>query len=109
MASHFSSPLFTFIVGPNQTVFHVYTSLFSQYVSKPLHTMVHGNMKEAREGTAVLEDVDPEIFGALCEYLMCGDYSRLDNMESVDDEVAEQKGDGISALGLDGWTSYTRC
>ena len=108
MASHFSSPLFTFLLGPNQTVFRVYSSFFSEHVSKPLHTMIHGNMKEAREGSAVLDDVEPQVFGALYEFAMGGTYEKtLENVTSENHLTSKKKSDDTArTVPISGLTPY---
>ena len=44
------------------------TNLF-EHVSAPLHTMATSqNFVEGRTGEAVIEDCEPEVFAAVCEF-----------------------------------------
>jgi hypothetical protein len=52
---------FKFIVGEGGNEFFIHKGIVSR-ISKPLSVLVSGPMKEAREGSAVLDDVDDETF-----------------------------------------------
>ncbi|PLB48837.1 hypothetical protein P170DRAFT_329615, partial [Aspergillus steynii IBT 23096] len=66
------SPTFTFLVGRNRTAFTIHSELVRD-ISPPLHVLMNnGNMKESREGVAVLEDVEADVFAAFCEYVYSG-------------------------------------
>ena len=70
--------------------------------------MIHGNMKEAREGSAVLDDVEPQAFGALYEFAMSGTYEKtLENVNNEDHLTAKTKSDDTARTGpMSGPTPY---
>lgn len=54
-----------------------------QNMSQPLCTLINnGHMKESINRVAVLNDIDPEIFATLCEYLYAGRYTTPDILSS---------------------------
>ncbi|KAI9762719.1 MAG: hypothetical protein M1840_001186 [Geoglossum simile] len=69
-----SSAPFKFLVGPENKPFMVHAALVSHH-SRPLDVLMNGEMLEAREGCACLEDVDEETFVRFSQYLYTGDYS----------------------------------
>lgn len=58
---------FTFLVGPKETKFNVHPSVFKG-VSEPLHKMMTNGFSETHQRTAKLPEVEPKVFGMLCEY-----------------------------------------
>ena len=52
--------------------------------SEPLHSLMNGQMSEAQSKEAVLEDVAPTSFAALCEYPYTGNYSNAVNQFKSD-------------------------
>jgi len=71
--SIFSSPPFKFLVGPDQKLFIIHSGLIANH-SKPLSRLVNGEMSEAKEECARLEDVDEGTFGRYIRYAYTGDY-----------------------------------
>lgn len=71
------SKTFRFLIGPEREEFHLHAALVSHH-SKPLGVLVNGQMKEAREGCGLLEEVDKHTFVRFCEYLYTGDYQPAD-------------------------------
>lgn len=54
---------------------NIHTGLL-EGLSAPLYAMIsNGCMKESRDGTAVLEDVEPAVFAAFCEFAYIGTYT----------------------------------
>ncbi|OJJ82514.1 uncharacterized protein ASPGLDRAFT_27348 [Aspergillus glaucus CBS 516.65] len=69
------SPQFTFLVGKDQTPMTIHASIV-QEKSDPLSAMIgNGLMKESTTGLAILDDVDVDVFGGLCEHLYTGRYT----------------------------------
>ncbi len=52
-----SSTSFKFLVGPEKKLFTVHSALVTHH-SKPLGVLVNGDMSEAKEGCALLEETD---------------------------------------------------
>ena len=46
--------------------------------------LINGPMLEAKEGAAVLKDVDEYVFICFCQYLYTGDYDEIVNMAEPD-------------------------
>jgi hypothetical protein len=73
-SSILSSEPFRFFVGKNRIPFTLHSNaLVGQ--SGPLLALINGDMVEAREGQAWLEDTDEETFARVGEYLYTGDYT----------------------------------
>jgi hypothetical protein len=72
--SALTSDPFLFIVGQEKTEFHAHSDVISR-LSSSLSTLVHGNMVEARNHTAILEDVDEDLFACFIQYAYTGNYS----------------------------------
>ncbi|KAL8844421.1 MAG: hypothetical protein Q9176_001331 [Flavoplaca citrina] len=68
----YTSPPFKFIV--EGTAFYLHAALVSHY-SKPLDRMMNGEVSEAQEGYATLEDVEEGTFGRFAEWLNKGYYT----------------------------------
>ncbi|ODM16440.1 hypothetical protein SI65_07947 [Aspergillus cristatus] len=69
------SPQFTFLVGKDRTPMTIHASIV-QGKSDPLTAMINnGLMKESTTGVAILDDVDVDVFGGLCEHLYTGRYT----------------------------------
>lgn len=65
--------MFDFVIGPGHNIFQVHAKLVANQ-SQTLCQMVSGNMKEALERkSAPLEDVSPETFVRVVEYMYTGD------------------------------------
>lgn len=75
--SVFSSTAFKFLVGPNKKPYTVHSALIA-YHSKPLGVLVNGEMLEAKEGCAFLEDTDERTFLLFSQYAYTGDYATVD-------------------------------
>ena len=60
-------------MGSEKRPFTVHAAVIA-YHSKALGAMINGSMAEAREGCAVLEDVDEQTFVRFSEYAYTGDY-----------------------------------
>ncbi|RFU28302.1 hypothetical protein B7463_g8033, partial [Scytalidium lignicola] len=69
----FASPLFEFRIGPKKKSFMINSTTLSR-ISKPLDTMMNGDMIESRSNSADLEHVDEEIWELICQYAYIGDY-----------------------------------
>jgi hypothetical protein len=68
------APTFKFLVGSDGTCFSIPATL-AKDISPPLHALMSGSqMKEAKDGVAVLKEVESEIFTAFCEYAYTGSY-----------------------------------
>jgi hypothetical protein len=65
---------FRFLIGPEKKAFYVHTELVTQH-SSALGAMVSGQMAEAKESCATLEDVDEGTFVRFAEYMYTNDYS----------------------------------
>ena len=65
--STFAAKIFSFYVGPNRQLFQVHGSIF-EYQSQPLNRMINGEFCEARLAEAWLQDVEPAVFSAVCEF-----------------------------------------
>jgi hypothetical protein len=48
--------------------------MLAKGISTPLYTLMSGEMKEAKDGVAVLKEVESETFTAFCEYAYTGSY-----------------------------------
>ncbi|KAI2604594.1 hypothetical protein GGR54DRAFT_652992 [Hypoxylon sp. NC1633] len=70
----FASETFKFRVGRNHKEFVVHKAAFVS-ISPVLCALITGDMKEARQGFAVWEDTDEDIFQALCEFVYQGRYT----------------------------------
>ncbi|KAI9891153.1 MAG: hypothetical protein M1814_002996 [Vezdaea aestivalis] len=67
---------FKFIVGPERSPFTVHSAVLSHH-SIPLNVMLNGQLKEAREGCAFLEDIDKSIFVRFTQYAYTGGYDTV--------------------------------
>lgn len=88
-SSIFSSAPFKFLVGSNKKPFTVHSALIAHH-SKPLDVLVNGDMLEAKEGCAFLEDIDEGTFLLFSQYAYTGDYSTAD-LENMPDASASTK------------------
>ena len=68
----YTSPPFKFIV--EGTAFYLHCAMVS-HRSRPLDRMINGEMSEAQEGYATLEDVEEGTFGRFAEWLNKGYYT----------------------------------
>ena len=68
---------FRFLVGSDRKLFMIHSALIAHH-SKPLGVLVNGNMSEAKEGCAMLEDVDERTFLRFSQYAYTGDYIAAD-------------------------------
>ncbi|KAE8308279.1 hypothetical protein BDV41DRAFT_581563 [Aspergillus transmontanensis] len=69
-----SSPLFTFSVGPNKKDFIVHSGPLAD-LSPALHTLMNGEMLEAKVRRVEWPDVDEDTFVRLTEYAYLRDYT----------------------------------
>lgn len=81
---------FRFLIGDAAVEFFVHPAIVAQQ-SKSLATLIHGKMKEARDGYACIEDVDVDTFARFVEYCYTEDYAAaehactaFDGIESMD-------------------------
>ncbi|KAK7751126.1 ADP-ribose diphosphatase [Diatrype stigma] len=65
---------FRILVGPDKKSFTVHSELLAQ-MSKPLYTLVNGEMEEASEGVAEWPEVDEETFARFWEFAYTRDYT----------------------------------
>ncbi|KAI5925362.1 hypothetical protein F4810DRAFT_660166 [Camillea tinctor] len=68
-----TSKTFRFLVGLNKKEFILHAALVA-HLSKPLATLVNGQMKEAREGYAEVPEFDEGTFALFCQFAYTGDY-----------------------------------
>ncbi|KAL1970388.1 hypothetical protein VTN77DRAFT_5548 [Rasamsonia byssochlamydoides] len=88
------SSQFTFLVGPEQTCITVHRGLASQ-LSEPLdNLMKNGHMMESTTGTAVLDDVEVDVFVAFCEFAYTGSYSAPAVVAQETESAPEPSGNG---------------
>ncbi len=66
-----------FIVGHEKKLLMVHSALIAHH-SKPLDVLVNGDMSEAKEGCALLDDVDEHTFVRFSQYAYTGDYAPRD-------------------------------
>ncbi|OJJ45227.1 hypothetical protein ASPZODRAFT_133856 [Penicilliopsis zonata CBS 506.65] len=69
-----SSPLFTFIIGPEKKEFTVHSKPLAD-ISSTLNALMNGEMMEAKVRRVEWPDVDEDTFVRLCEYAYLQDYS----------------------------------
>jgi hypothetical protein len=67
------SSVFQFLVGPAKTSFYIHTELAGSH-SQPLSTLMQGEMMEAKQGIAHLEDITEDVFWCFTQYLYSGNY-----------------------------------
>lgn len=77
MFSIIASTPFRFLVGSNKRLFTVHAAAITHH-SKPLGVLVNGDMSEAKESCAWLEDVDESTFIRFSQYAYTGDYIAAD-------------------------------
>ena len=83
-----TAPTFRFVIGKERKVFNVPENIF-EHVSIPLHMMATSqNFVEARAGEAVIEDCEPEVFAAVCEFAYTATFDDPNNT----DKLRELKG-----------------
>ncbi|KAJ0342007.1 hypothetical protein COL922a_001744 [Colletotrichum nupharicola] len=93
----YTSRVFKFIVGPENTTFHVHEKLFAPH-SKGLTRMLNNGMRESQEGVVVLDDVDKTTFTSFLDYATYGNYRfqrtiPSENIQSTlsDDDLTPEK------------------
>lgn len=83
---------FRLLVGPDKKSFTVHSELLAQ-MSKPLNSLVNGEMKEASDGVAAWPEVDEETFIRFWEFAYTRNYtvaaSKFDPVEPVPSEPPE--------------------
>jgi hypothetical protein len=67
------APTFKVLVGKDGTCFNIPATL-AKGISEPLYKTMNGEMKEARDGVAILKEVESDIFTAFCEYAYTRSY-----------------------------------
>ena len=72
-----ASTPFKFLVGSDRKLLTVHSALVAHH-SETLGVLVNGNMSEAKEGCALLEDVDVGTFVRFSQYAYTGDYVAVD-------------------------------
>lgn len=82
-----SSKPFRFFVGDEKKEFTIHKTVVTHH-SEPLTALVDGPMLEAKEGFAVLKDIDPDTFVRFCEYAYKGDYTSAE----PDDIISRAEG-----------------
>jgi hypothetical protein len=74
------SPPFSFHVGEDRTCLTIHVGVV-QNISEPLNALINnGRMKESTSGTAVLGDVDEDVFIGFCKYAYTGSYDTPDQI-----------------------------
>ena len=73
-----ASTPFKFLIGRSRKLFTVHAALIAHH-SKPLDILVNGDMSEAKEGCALLDDVDEYTFVRFSQYAYTGDYVTADS------------------------------
>ncbi|KAI9783313.1 MAG: hypothetical protein M1816_001411 [Peltula sp. TS41687] len=68
-----SSNPFKFLVGSERKLFTVHAALITHH-SEALGALLGGGMREAKEGCALLEEVDEDTFVRFIQYAYTGDY-----------------------------------
>ena len=68
------SKTFTFFIGPERKSYTLHSKLIAHH-SISLGVLIDGPMSEAKQGSAVLEDVDEDTFARFCQFLYTGYYS----------------------------------
>lgn len=74
LARVFRSKPFLFLIGEDQSEYHVQAGIIAQQ-SKALKALVSGTMSEASEGKATFEDVTNDTFERFCQFAYTGDYT----------------------------------
>lgn len=64
---------FKFIVGPQKKEFTIHEAAAAR-LSKPLHNLLHGGMRESKENCVCWEDIDEKTFLRFGEWAYTGDY-----------------------------------
>ncbi|PPJ57724.1 hypothetical protein CBER1_00066 [Cercospora berteroae] len=85
-----STKPFRFIVGSNAIEFFVHPAVIVQH-SKPLANLMHGDMREAREGQAHIEEVDENTFARFLEFCYTKDYPAAEHSIVLDAASIEQE------------------
>ena len=70
----FSSKLFVFVIGENQSEFLVHAGIIAKQ-SKALDALINGPMAEASRGKAILDDVQADTFERFCQFAYAGNYT----------------------------------
>ncbi|GIZ37863.1 hypothetical protein CKM354_000129400 [Cercospora kikuchii] len=81
---------FRFIVGSNAVEFFVHPAVIVQH-SEPLAKLMHGDMREAREGQARIEEVDENTFARFVEFCYTKDYPAAEHAIVLDAASIEQE------------------
>jgi hypothetical protein len=76
LGSVFSAGIFQFKLGQPPQSLHLHTALVAKH-SPFLASLMTGPMREAREGTATIHDVEVDSFTRFAEYIYGGDYSKV--------------------------------
>jgi hypothetical protein len=94
--SFISSHPFRFLIGPDKKAFYVHPELVVQH-SSALAALVSGQMAEAKESCAFLEDVDEDTFVRFVEYMYTNDYPVPNPVivQMASDSTFENGQDGI--------------
>jgi hypothetical protein len=74
--SFIKSSVFQFLVGPAKASFYIHTELAGRH-SQPLSRLMQGEMMEAKQGVAHLEDITEDVFWCFTQYLYTGNYKSL--------------------------------
>ncbi|KAI9886656.1 MAG: uracil DNA glycosylase [Watsoniomyces obsoletus] len=98
-----ASQTFRFLVGKEKKAFTIHTALLAHH-SDPLNALVNGPMSEAKDGCALLKDVDEDTFVRFAEFAYRGDYTAGDPeilLDSSQIEGGEDKADDGQPNGQD--------
>ncbi|KAL7627928.1 hypothetical protein AAE478_002123 [Parahypoxylon ruwenzoriense] len=95
-----ASKPFRFLVGPDKKEFMMHIELVAR-LSKPLHTLVKGDMKEAQEGVAEWPEIDEGTFIRFCEFAYTGSYKAAVPASAESDPELESKANGSVEVGLE--------
>ncbi|KAK2594625.1 hypothetical protein QQS21_007662 [Conoideocrella luteorostrata] len=82
-----SSPLFTFLVGPDQKEHTIHSALVA-HQSKALNALVNGHMKEATERRVVWKETSEDTFIRFSQYAYTGSYDEAEPHKREDEETS---------------------
>ena len=80
----YTSTPFKFVIDGQS--FFIHPPIVAQH-SKPLHRMISGQLSEAQQGFALLEDVDPGTFDRYCDWAYTGKYDAATVRVIIEDDM----------------------
>jgi hypothetical protein len=84
---------FTLLISPEKITIVVQAAAISS-LSKPLDRLINGDMREAQENCARMQDLKPEDFERICEFAYRGDYT---TPTPIDINASESDGESLSS------------